>query len=54
MTKYVSEFADPVVAENYSPLEVYNTDKTGLNFKAVPKESLASKKRRKCIWLQNA
>ena len=45
--KYVSEFADMVAGRNYSPQEVYNADVTDLNFKPLPKKSLASKKEEK-------
>ena len=41
--EYVSKFADIIASENYSPQEVYNCDETGLNFKALPKKSLAAK-----------
>ena len=37
------EFADLISSENYSPQQVYNADETGLNFKALPTKSLASK-----------
>ena len=42
--EYISEFADVVAAGNYSPQELYNANETGLNFKALPKKNLPSKK----------
>ena len=41
---HITEFADVVITGDYSPYEVYNTDETGLHFKALPKKSLTSKK----------
>lgn len=41
--EYLDEFADLISSENYSPQQVYNADETGLNFKALPTKSLASK-----------
>ena len=41
--EYICEFTGLVASRNYSPEEVYNADETGLNFKALPKKSLASK-----------
>ena len=41
--KYISEFAELILSENYSPQLVYNADESGLNFKALPSKSLASK-----------
>ncbi|KAJ8879067.1 hypothetical protein PR048_019673 [Dryococelus australis] len=41
--EYLSEFAYLIASENYSPQQVYNTDKKGLNFEAHPIKSIASK-----------
>lgn len=40
---YLNEFVDMISPGNYSPQQIYNADETGLNFKALPKKSLASK-----------
>lgn len=41
--KFVDEFVDLIASENISPQQVYNADESGLNFKALPTKSLASK-----------
>ncbi|GFS52135.1 jerky protein homolog-like [Trichonephila clavipes] len=35
-------FANLIAEGNYSPQQIYNADETGLNFRALPKKSLAS------------
>lgn len=42
-TEYFNTFAGLITAGNYSPQQIYNADETGLNFKALPKKSLAAK-----------
>ncbi|XP_046685292.1 jerky protein homolog-like [Homalodisca vitripennis] len=39
--EYLQEFKE--ITSSYSPQQVYNADETGLNFKALPKKSLASR-----------
>lgn len=41
--EYVNTFTDMILAENYSPQQIYNADETGLNFKSLPSKSLAAK-----------
>ncbi|GFX38324.1 jerky protein homolog-like [Trichonephila clavipes] len=40
--EYVTTFANLIAEGNYSPQQIYNADETGLNFRALPKKSLAS------------
>ncbi len=42
-TEFLNTFADLIAAGNFSPQQIYNADETGLNFKALPRKSLASK-----------
>lgn len=42
-TEYLNKFSNLIAAGNYSPQQIYNADETGLNFKALPKKSLAAK-----------
>ncbi|XP_046662877.1 tigger transposable element-derived protein 1-like [Homalodisca vitripennis] len=39
--EYLQEFKE--ITSSYSPQQVYNADETGLNFKALPTKSLASR-----------
>lgn len=41
--EYLNKFRDLISSGNYSPQQIYNADETGLNFKALPNKSLASK-----------
>ncbi|GFW28229.1 uncharacterized protein TNCV_4499591 [Trichonephila clavipes] len=40
--EYVTTFANLIAEGNYSPQQIYDADETGLNFRALPKKSLAS------------
>ncbi|GFV54804.1 jerky protein homolog-like [Trichonephila clavipes] len=40
--EYVTTFANLIAEGNYSPQQIYNADEMGLNFRALPKKSLAS------------
>ncbi|GFT97592.1 jerky protein homolog-like [Trichonephila clavipes] len=40
--EYVTTFVNLIAEGNYSPQQIYNADETGLNFRALPKKSLAS------------
>ncbi|GFW24404.1 jerky protein homolog-like [Trichonephila clavipes] len=40
--EYVTTFANLITEGNYSTQQIYNADETGLNFRALPKKSLAS------------
>lgn len=40
---YLSTFENLIAEGNYSPQQIYNADETGLNFRALPTKSLASK-----------
>lgn len=41
--EYVEKLNKLIMEENYSPQQIYNADETGLNFKALPNKSLASR-----------
>ncbi|GFT18477.1 uncharacterized protein TNCV_2241561 [Trichonephila clavipes] len=49
--EYVTTFANLIAEGNYSPQQIYNADETGLNFRALPKKSLASQDEKKCSRL---
>ncbi|XP_054259801.1 jerky protein homolog-like [Macrosteles quadrilineatus] len=41
--EYLASFDNLISEGNYSPQQIYNADETGLNFRALPTKSLASK-----------
>lgn len=41
---YIADFADIISSQNYSSQQVYNCDKTGLNFKALPEIKFSGNK----------